>query len=177
MIARCREEGISAGEYPTMVDADVVVVWCQDETGWVQLSEVLQDGPAVALLGDFALSDYLRAIVLGAAVVYIDTSTEIILLVARAAASGEVVLPVGVAQAIAARAEDSAFVGLLTHAEQEIATLLQEGRTNTEIASRLNYSDRTVRRRIQTLYVKIGARSRVEARELLAGRGPAIPKD
>jgi DNA-binding CsgD family transcriptional regulator len=54
----------------------------------------------------------------------------------------------------------------LTAAEQRVATLAAEGRTNREIASALFLGERTVASHLTRVYGKLGVRSRTE----LAGR-------
>ncbi len=51
----------------------------------------------------------------------------------------------------------------LTPREVEVLRLIAAGRTNTEIASDLTLSVRTVARHITNIYTKIGARNKVEA--------------
>ena len=59
--------------------------------------------------------------------------------------------------------------GALTPAEERIASLVAEGRTNREVAAALFLSERTVEGHLSRVYGKLGVRSRTElARELTA---------
>ena len=50
----------------------------------------------------------------------------------------------------------------LTEAERRIATLVAEGRTNSEVAAALFLAERTVAGHLTRIYVKLGIRSRTE---------------
>jgi len=55
----------------------------------------------------------------------------------------------------------------LTPAEQRVAALVAEGRTNREVASALFLAERTVASHLSHIYAKLGIRSRTElARKL-----------
>jgi DNA-binding NarL/FixJ family response regulator len=55
----------------------------------------------------------------------------------------------------------------LTAAEQRVATLVAEGRTNREVAAALFLAERTVASHLSRVYAKLGVRSRTElARKL-----------
>jgi DNA-binding NarL/FixJ family response regulator len=51
----------------------------------------------------------------------------------------------------------------LTKRELDALQLLAEGKTNREIAQVLNIAERTVRCHLESIYIKLGAKSRVEA--------------
>ena len=59
--------------------------------------------------------------------------------------------------------------GGLTPAEERVAALVAEGRTNKEVAAELFVADRTVEYHLSHIYAKLGVRSRAE----LARRFPA----
>jgi RNA polymerase sigma factor (sigma-70 family) len=61
----------------------------------------------------------------------------------------------------------------LSEREREVADLVEDRLTNREIAERLVLSEKTVERHLSRIFVKLGARSRVEvarALETEAGR-------
>jgi pimeloyl-ACP methyl ester carboxylesterase/DNA-binding CsgD family transcriptional regulator len=60
----------------------------------------------------------------------------------------------------------------LSRRQQEVLTLLAQGKTNREIAETLVLSERTVQRHIADIYQKIGARNRAEATSFALGRSP-----
>lgn len=51
----------------------------------------------------------------------------------------------------------------LTNRETSILKILARGQTNAEIAATLSITERTVKNVNQTIFLKIGARNRVEA--------------
>ncbi len=60
--------------------------------------------------------------------------------------------------------------GELTEAEQRIAALVGEGRTNREVAAALFVAERTVEAALTRVYSKLGVRSRSELAHLLAAK-------
>jgi DNA-binding CsgD family transcriptional regulator len=63
--------------------------------------------------------------------------------------------------------------GSLTPAEERVATLVAEGRSNREVASTLFLSDRTVEGHLSRIYRKLGVRSRAELTAMLANQDRA----
>lgn len=64
----------------------------------------------------------------------------------------------------------------LTTAEERVALLVAEGKTNREVAAALFVTERTVETHLSRIYRKLELRSRSELTRLLAGRnGPAHP--
>jgi DNA-binding CsgD family transcriptional regulator len=60
--------------------------------------------------------------------------------------------------------------GALTPAEERVAALVVEGRTNSEVAALLFLSDRTVEGHLSRIYAKLGIRHRAELARALAAR-------
>jgi DNA-binding CsgD family transcriptional regulator len=72
----------------------------------------------------------------------------------------------------------AATPGALTPAEQRVATLVAEGKTNREVAAALFLSDRTVEGHLTHVFGKLGIRHRSEVGPALAARqtpGVAVP--
>jgi len=61
--------------------------------------------------------------------------------------------------------------GALTPAEERIASLVAEGKTNREVAAALFLSERTVEGHLSRVYGKLGVRSRTELARALASTG------
>jgi two-component system nitrate/nitrite response regulator NarL len=61
----------------------------------------------------------------------------------------------------------------LTPRELQIVTLVGAGRSNVEIARRLQLADKTVRNQVSSILVKIGARDRVDAARMVRDQGLA----
>jgi DNA-binding CsgD family transcriptional regulator len=60
--------------------------------------------------------------------------------------------------------------GALTPAEERVAALVVEGKTNTEVATALFLSDRTVEGHLSRIYAKLGIRHRAELARALSAR-------
>jgi DNA-binding CsgD family transcriptional regulator len=67
----------------------------------------------------------------------------------------------------------AASPGALTPAEERVAALVAEGRTNREVAAALFLSERTVEGHLSHVFGKLGVRSRTELARALATQGAA----
>ena len=83
----------------------------------------------------------------------------------RAIAAGQIVYPRALHKSLLRRAERQATspVNALTARERQVLALLAEGRTNQEIAIRLDLSNNTVKYHIQNIYSKLNVTNRTEA--------------
>ncbi|HEV3390980.1 MAG TPA: helix-turn-helix transcriptional regulator, partial [Solirubrobacteraceae bacterium] len=70
------------------------------------------------------------------------------------------------------RATTMTGVSSLSDREHEVARLVQDRLTNREIAERLVLSEKTVERHLSRIFVKLGARSRVEVARMLESEAP-----
>lgn len=100
----------------------------------------------------------------------------------RSVMSGGMVFGAQVSAQVAARvtATDRRHLPTLTAREEEVLTLMADGRTNSEIARRLVLSDKTVRNHITNLFAKLGVTDRrgavLLARDAgLGGQGGSLP--
>jgi DNA-binding NarL/FixJ family response regulator len=100
----------------------------------------------------------------------------------RSVVSGGMVFGAQVSDRVAARvtAAGRRHLPALTAREEEILTLIADGRTNTEIARRLVLSDKTVRNHITNLFAKLGVADRRDAVRLareagLGAQGGTLP--
>lgn len=100
----------------------------------------------------------------------------------RSVMSGGMVFGAQVSAQVAARvtAADRRHLPALTVREEEVLTLMADGRTNSEIARRLVLSDKTVRNHITNLFAKLGVTDRLSAVVLardagLRGSGGSLP--
>ena len=144
--------------------SDAVLVYCESEADWNRLT-ALEGHQRVAVLPDFSMSGLIRALAAGACPVHVRTSSEIIVATARAVAAGEALLPMGLAQSLAVKAQATEMPAGLSAVERRLVAALARNHSISRIARDLAYSDRTVRRRLQTLYVKLGVATRGEAIE------------
>lgn len=145
---------------------DLVVVLCDDATRWDTLAAASSDGDVVtvAVLPELAIDGYTRALSLGAAgVVYVDTASSITADVIVAASQGEVLLPSQAAHAMARAAHRERPSTDLDATDLQLLRALSDGTTVVGMASRLHYIERTVRRYLQNLYLRMGVRNRAEA--------------
>ena len=72
-------------------------------------------------------------------------------------------LPRQAAQSIAALAQRDEPNSTLNQRDTDLLRAVANGTTIVTIASQLHYSERTVRRHLQSLYLKLGVGSRSEA--------------
>jgi DNA-binding NarL/FixJ family response regulator len=159
------------GDTAVAVDSGPVVnvVYCSSEDQWSRLKSLASDSTVVALLHDLELDQYGRALALGAhGVVHVDTPSTVIASVVEAAVRSEVVLPVFVAQAFAAQWYGTTPPTDLTDHERALLGHLLAGHRVNEIADSMSYSERTIRRQLQSLYLKLGVKHRTEALAIAA---------
>ena len=142
--------------------ADAILLYCETEADWDRLS-AFSSHHLVAVLPDFNLDGLVRALAAGASPTHLRTSSEIIVATAQAAAAGEAMLPMGLAQNLALRARASETPKELNAIELRLVAALANGHSIVQMAEELGYSDRTVRRKLQSLYVKLRVSSRAEA--------------
>lgn len=119
----------------------------------------------IAVLADLRPAAYVKALAHGNAAVHLDTSTEIMVAVITAALRHETLLPAALARDLGATIA-SGTTGA-AELDRELAELLVAGHTSATIAHRLHFSERTIRRRIQALYLTLGVQTRAEAVERL----------
>ena len=144
--------------------ADVTLVYCDTAEDWELLADVLPN-PAVAVLPSFDINGFIRALRQGAGVAHSATSSEMVVDAVEAAMHGEALLPIGLAQRLANQSTTSDEAHTFTEIEKLLISALARGKTTSEIVEEINYSDRTVRRRLQSLYLKLDVQSRGEAIE------------
>lgn len=153
-------EDIPAGE------RHVAVVYCDTAAQWSELERRAADPDcvAVAIIPSLTLDLFIQALVMGSGgVVYIDTSSVIIADAIAAAVNGEILLPRQAAQNMAALARRERPPSNLDENESELLRAVSAGRTIVDLAAEMHYSERTVRRHLQSLYLKLGVRNRAEA--------------
>ena len=144
----------------------VAIVYCDADQQWNELEQRAADPDcvAVAVIPSLILNDYIRALGAGAAgVIYVDTSSAIMADAIQAAVHGEVLLPRQAAQSMAALARRETPPSDLDPSERELLQAVAAGRTIVGLAEELHYSERTVRRHLHSLYIKLGVKNRAEA--------------
>lgn len=142
--------------------ADAILVYCESDNDWAIL-ESLAGAATVAVLPTFDRAGMIRALAAGACPVHLRTSSEIIVESARAAAAGEALMPMGLARSIAARAQAAEMPSELDSVETALVSSLALDLGIARMARDLGYSDRTIRRRLQSLHVKLGVATRGDA--------------
>jgi len=145
---------------------NVALVSCDQEPSWDELSSACTDPSivAVAILSSLTVDDYVRALAHGAdGVVYVDTSSAITADVIKAAIQGEVLLPRQAAESLALLARRTKPSTKLGDAEIKLLREIASGKTLVELAKETFFSERTVRRHLQNLYLKLGVQNRAEA--------------
>ena len=150
-----------------LIDAglSIVLIHCDSAERWETLrNTVAQGSVCVAVLPELALEMYVKALTLGAAgVVQLDMSSAVTVDIIKSAAQGEVVVPRQVAHSLAMLAERRRPHTDLSSGEIEILRALSTGATVVDLAAQRFFSERTLRRQLQGIYLKLGARNRAEA--------------
>lgn len=154
------------GSDSAAVDRRLIAIYCDREERWIELEALAADESAMtlAILTELDVAEYARALSVGAdGVVHADSSSSIIANVARAATTGEIVLPSFVARSLAATAQNRSVPTTLTDHEQALLAQLCDGARVADLADRFSYSERTIRRQLQNLYLKVQVTSRAQA--------------
>lgn len=170
--ARLRAGGSQVVDAPDRHLADVTLVYCDTAADWEVLTQA-STGPAVAVLPSFDVDGFIRALRAGAGIAHVATSSELIAAAAQAAVQGEALLPIGLAQRLAAQSATTDEADAFTEIERFLIGALARGSTIVEMVEQVHYSDRTVRRRLQGLYLKLDVSSRGEAIEKIHLEGLA----
>ncbi len=147
-------------------DVRVVLVNCDGEPRWAELERQVEDPAvvAIAILPHLDIDAYMRAFALGAgAAIYADTTSAITVDAVEAAIHGEVLLPLQAVQHMAKLANRVKPPTDLDASEVALLQAIAAGRTIVDLANEYFYSERTVRRHLQNLYLKLGVRNRAEA--------------
>jgi DNA-binding NarL/FixJ family response regulator len=147
-------------------EANVVLVHCDtpDRLEEVAAMATAGDRLPIAVLPQLSIDSYIDAFEAGAAAaVYADTPSSITVDVIAAAIQGEVLIPRHAAQAMAAMAKRRRPPTELGEQELVLLRAVCAGSTIVDLAKSLHYSERTVRRHLQSLYLKLGVGNRAEA--------------
>ncbi len=150
-----------------MQEREITLIQCDSHERWQQFETMAAadgDSVLIAVLPSLVLDDYVRALAAGASgVVYVDTPSAVTVDVIVAAVHGEVVLPRQAAQSLAVLAKRRQPEANLDPEEAELLRAVASGRTVVDLARETYFSERTVRRHLQSLYLKLGVRNRAEA--------------
>jgi DNA-binding NarL/FixJ family response regulator len=123
---------------------------------------------AVVLTASTNRADYVQAVQLGArGLVLKGDPPQKLFAAIRAVAGGELAFSEDIAQQVLASMagaghEESAVLKRLSERERQIAALVARGLKNRDIAAELNISENTVKRHLQSIFDKTGARDRLE---------------
>jgi DNA-binding NarL/FixJ family response regulator len=123
---------------------------------------------SVVLTGSENQPDYVQVVRLGArGLVLKGEGPERLFAAIRSVANGELAFSEDIAQqvlsAMAGEAkEEPSTIRRLSERERQIAALVARGLKNKDIAQELNISENTVKRHLQSIFNKTGARDRLE---------------
>lgn len=147
--------------------AAVVVHYCDTESGWsdVETTAASDALGVVAVIMTLDPALYRRALSVGAGVVHHDTSTEIMAQVIESAGHGEALVPMHVARQLVTERDTAPSTGVaaLTTLESDLLRGVIDGETMVALAERFHFSERTIRRRLQSAYLKLGVDDRTGA--------------
>lgn len=140
----------------------VAVILCTDTSGWEMFDEIGDGGvgAVVVVIDRLDPKRYARAFARGAGVVHLDSPEETIVDVIRARMRGEILAPVGCVAALLDVRSDG-----FTEAERALLDALVRGDSVQQMAADIGYSERTVRRRLQSLYFRLNVQNRLQAVE------------
>ena len=151
----------------TAAGSTVIVHYCDAEAAWERVATSIGTHAlgVVAVILTLDPELYRRAIALGAGVVHHDTSTEIMAQVIESAGHGEALLPMHVARQLVRTGDGPAASDANVLSDIEIGLLrgIVEGQTIAALADEFHFSERTVRRRLQSAYLKLGVDDRTAA--------------
>jgi DNA-binding NarL/FixJ family response regulator len=145
----------------------IVVAVIGYRCGWSDIENLAsnQNLIVVVITSDLAFEEFVRALTLGAGgVIHADTSSQIIMSVVSAAVRGEVVLPAEAARLLAKMAMRGAVEPVpLSQLELDLIRRLALGVPLVQVARDLGWSERTIRRRLQNVCLKLGVSNRTQA--------------
>ncbi len=154
-------------------DAGALVIHCDSDERWAHAADSALWTATVVVVSDLEIDCFVRALAMGAGVVHMDTPTEVMVDVVKAAIAGEALLPLALTRSLASHrppSRNEIVDASLEGIEVQVAEGLLAGRTITQIADDLSYSDRTIRRKLQGVYLKLGVPNRTAAIEKLKAR-------
>jgi len=152
-------------------DVLVLDLFMPEPNGFEVLRTLERSGIKVAsvvLTGSESRLDYVQVVKLGArGLVLKGDSTEQLFTAIRAVAGGELAFSNDIAnQVVSAMAaeprEAPANLARLSGRERQIAGLVSQGMKNRDISQELHISENTVKRHLQSIFSKTGARDRLE---------------
>lgn len=124
----------------------------------------------VVLLPTLDLAGYRQALAAGAdGVAHVDSEPATIADILEAALVGEIILPAEVARQLAGKPRP--VQPNLSDEELSLLQRISEGATVVQLADEFYLAERSVRRRLQNIYVKLGAGGRAEAVKLAGQMG------
>jgi DNA-binding NarL/FixJ family response regulator len=144
----------------------VAVVVLKSEHSWNQAEKLCRESwVVVALTPELSLTQFARALAFGCSgVIHADTTESIIADVVERAVQGEVVLPTGAATEFARFFLSQVSIpSAISADEQHLLQRLADGASFVNVADELAWSERTLRRRVQTICVKLGVANRAQA--------------
>ena len=160
-------EEVGPGAAPSSARRRVGIVYLDTDSDWAKADELCR-GRRVTVVGitpDLSLERVVKALALGCdGVVHADTSEEIIANVVDSAVHGEVVLPSAAATILARAYLNQVSVSHeLEPDELLILQRLAEGSHLAGIAGEVGWSERTLRRRMQSIFLTLGVSNRSQA--------------
>jgi DNA-binding NarL/FixJ family response regulator len=162
------DETESLGSWARLRDTAAIITLGRSG-GWTALKTVRRSSSATTILGllpRYDVASCREALEAGATAVEAhDSDPDHLVSTLIAAVEGRVVLPVELVTSLVdrLRIRHAERAALLSDLDVELLRSLNNGETVTAIAHRLHMAPRTVDRRLQSLYARMGVRSRLQA--------------
>jgi DNA-binding NarL/FixJ family response regulator len=160
-------------------DVLLLDLFMPESNGFEVLRVLDREGSRVAsvvLTGSESQMDYLQVVRLGARGLVLKADDPLKLFSAiRAVAAGELWFPPEIAQGVLnamageTRTEKPGNISRLSDRERQIAGCVANGLRNRDIAAELHISENTVKRHLQSIFDKTGARDRLERAVMAIG--------
>ncbi len=159
LAAELDKRGLVAVAGTDQPHVDLIGLLGPNRKAWDRVDAPAGERIGVTVLTDvYEIATYRRLYLLGASVAHVDSSLASIVDVIAATARGEIVVPAGILAACLSRTSPS-----LTDGERSVLWHLRSGRSIGETAEHTFYSDRHVRRLLQSALTKAGTSDRHEA--------------
>lgn len=160
----------SVGEFASALGAHVTIVFIESSS--IDSIDAQPGHHVIAVVPDLDTTTFRRALDQGAAgVIWADSPVSHLVEVTRAALNHDMLLPSQIVRTILSGDLPRPQTIQTDPATTAILTLLAEGETPRQIANTVNFSERTIQRRLTNLCIALGAKTTEQAVHLAHKNG------